>query len=103
MIEHDCFTKSWIDDKRQELRVMDPGLLEKGIHALELLGHILEIGEFDLVFKGILGSDRWHAYTWIDIVKATQMLTNQLHADMFSQNSGSSMHCFERHGRILSI
>ena len=52
MIEHDCFGKSWIDDKRQELRVADPGLLEKCIHALQLLGHLQEIDDFDFVFKG---------------------------------------------------
>jgi len=52
MIEHDCFKKSWIDDKRQELRVMDPGLLEKCIHALQLLGRLSEEGGFEFVFKG---------------------------------------------------
>jgi len=52
MIEQDCFGKTWIDDKRQKLRVADPGLLEKCIHALQLLGHLQEIGDFDFVFKG---------------------------------------------------
>ncbi|MBE9478647.1 MAG: nucleotidyl transferase AbiEii/AbiGii toxin family protein [Chloroflexi bacterium] len=51
MIEHDCFKKSWIDDKRQELRVMDPGLLEKCIHGLQLLGRLSEEGG-EFVFKG---------------------------------------------------
>jgi len=52
MIEHDCFKKSWIDNKRQELRIMDPGLLEKCIHALQLLGRLSEEGGLDFVFKG---------------------------------------------------
>ncbi len=52
MIEQDCFGKTWIDSKREELRVADPGLLEKCIHALQLLGYLQEIGDFDFVFKG---------------------------------------------------
>jgi len=43
MIEPYCFKKSWVDDKRQELRVMDPGLL---------LGRLSEEGGFEFVFKG---------------------------------------------------
>lgn len=52
MIERDCFKKSWIDDKRHELRIRDPGLLEKCIHALQLLGRLSEERNFEFVFKG---------------------------------------------------
>ncbi|MFC1453186.1 nucleotidyl transferase AbiEii/AbiGii toxin family protein [Verrucomicrobiota bacterium] len=41
-----------IDEKRTDLRVADPGLLEKCIHALQLLGRLTEAGGFDFVFKG---------------------------------------------------
>ncbi len=52
MIHEQCFTKEWIDGKRKDLRVTDPGLLEKCIHALQLLGRLSEEGGFDFVFKG---------------------------------------------------
>ena len=52
MIQEQCFTKEWIDGKRNDLRVTDPGLLEKCIYALQLLGQLSEEGGFDFVFKG---------------------------------------------------
>jgi len=52
MIERDCFKKTWIDDKRSELQVADAVLLEKCIHAFELLGKLSGDGGFDFVFKG---------------------------------------------------
>ena len=52
MLVTHCYSREWIERKRTGLRVADPGLLEKCIHALELLGQLLEIGEFDFVFKG---------------------------------------------------
>lgn len=52
MIERNCFSRVWIDSKLQELRIKDPGLLEKCIHALQLLGHLSEESEFEFVFKG---------------------------------------------------
>lgn len=33
-----CFTKQWLDGQRKEMGRVDPGLLEKSIHALELVG-----------------------------------------------------------------
>lgn len=38
MIQQHCFEKIWIDSKQSELRLRDPGLLEKCIYALQLLG-----------------------------------------------------------------
>lgn len=52
LIVNRCYTREWIDRKREALGVADPGLLEKCIHSLELLGKLLEKGEFDFVFKG---------------------------------------------------
>ncbi len=52
MIANHCYSKEWIDAKRAELRVADPGLLEKCIHALELLGKLSENLDWEFVFKG---------------------------------------------------
>ena len=52
MIVRHCYTSKWIAEKRDALRVADPGLLEKCIHALELLGRLSEKNEFEFVFKG---------------------------------------------------
>lgn len=52
MIQEQCFTKEWIDGKRKHLRVTDPGLLEKCIYALQLLGQLSEKNRVDFVFKG---------------------------------------------------
>lgn len=51
MIHSKCFTKDWILTKKQELAAADPGLLEKSIHALALLGHLVDSG-LPFVFKG---------------------------------------------------
>ena len=51
MIAKKCFTKEWIQAKRQELGRVDPGLLEKTIYAFELLGQLCE-KNLKLVFKG---------------------------------------------------
>ena len=51
MISSRCFTEEWLQAKRRELRAGDPGLLERAIHALALLGHLAESG-LDFVFKG---------------------------------------------------
>jgi hypothetical protein len=52
MLQRYCFERSWIDDRRRALDVVDPGLLEKCIYALQLLGRLTEAGGFDFVFKG---------------------------------------------------
>ncbi|MEI6644649.1 MAG: nucleotidyl transferase AbiEii/AbiGii toxin family protein [bacterium] len=51
MIQQHCFEKTWIDSKQSELRLRDPGLLEKCIYALQLLGLLAESG-IPFVFKG---------------------------------------------------
>ena len=38
-----CFTKEWIDERHEALQVRDPGLLEKCIYTMELLGNLLEM------------------------------------------------------------
>lgn len=51
MIEEICFTAEWLVRKRRELRSVDPGLLEKALHAFALLGHLAE-SDLQFVFKG---------------------------------------------------
>lgn len=51
MIHTHCFDRTWIDAKQAELRLRDPGLLEKCIHALQLLGLLAQSG-IPFVFKG---------------------------------------------------
>lgn len=51
MIHDICFTAGWLDQKKKELRGVDPGLLEKALHAFALLGHLAE-SELKFVFKG---------------------------------------------------
>jgi hypothetical protein len=51
MIQTHCFDRIWIDAKQAELRLRDPGLLEKCIHALQLLGLLADSG-IPFVFKG---------------------------------------------------
>lgn len=51
MISLRCFTEEWLQAKKRELKAGDPGLLERAIHALALLGHLAESG-LDFVFKG---------------------------------------------------
>jgi hypothetical protein len=42
MVVEICFTADWLDKKRRELRGVDPGLLERALHAFALLGHLAE-------------------------------------------------------------
>jgi hypothetical protein len=51
MIHDICFTPEWLDQKKKELKGVDPGLLEKALHAFALLGHLAE-SELKFVFKG---------------------------------------------------
>lgn len=51
MIKQGCFEKDWILKQKQQLGRVDPGILEKAIHALALLGHLAESG-LPFVFKG---------------------------------------------------
>ena len=51
MIRNECFRRDWIEAKRNELGVVDAVLLEKCIHALQLLGMLATTG-LDFVFKG---------------------------------------------------
>ena len=51
MIADLCFTADWLDRKRKELKGVDPGLLERALHAFALLGHLAE-SNLEFVFKG---------------------------------------------------
>jgi hypothetical protein len=51
MIAEICFTADWLGKKRKELRGVDPGLLERALHAFALLGHLAE-SNLKFVFKG---------------------------------------------------
>ncbi len=51
ILQEKCFTKAWLDDQRAQMRRVDPGLLEKSIHALELVG-LLSQKEIPFSFKG---------------------------------------------------
>jgi len=51
MIENKCFTKGWIQGKREELGRVDPALLEKSIYAMALLCGLIR-SKMPFVFKG---------------------------------------------------
>ncbi len=51
VLQEKCFTKEWLDGQREQLQRVDPGLLEKSIHALELVGHLVR-HKLPFVFKG---------------------------------------------------
>ncbi len=51
MIAAKCFTKAWLDDCRERVGRVDPGLLEKSIYAFELVGR-LAAQRLPFVFKG---------------------------------------------------
>ena len=51
ILQEKCFTKEWLDQQREEMGRVDPGLLEKSIHALELVG-LLAAKELPFSFKG---------------------------------------------------
>lgn len=46
-----AFTPDWIDRHRRQLGNCDPGILEKCVHALTLLGYLVESG-LPFIFKG---------------------------------------------------
>lgn len=48
---NEVYSKEWIDQKRRVLGDCDPGLLEKSIYALTLLGHLAKSG-LPFIFKG---------------------------------------------------
>lgn len=50
-LQEKCFTKEWLDAQREQMQRVDPGLLEKSIHALELVGHLVRY-DLPFVFKG---------------------------------------------------
>jgi predicted nucleotidyltransferase component of viral defense system len=51
MLSARCYTSEWVNQKRFELSVQDPGILEKSIHALALLSHLSASG-LPFIFKG---------------------------------------------------
>ena len=51
ILQEKCFTKEWLDEQRAQMQRVDPGLLEKSIHALELVG-LLAQKEIPFSFKG---------------------------------------------------
>lgn len=51
VLQETCFTKEWLDEQRVEMKRVDPGLLEKSIHALELVG-LLAAKDLPFSFKG---------------------------------------------------
>ncbi len=51
MLTPQCFKPDWILGKAEELKPVDPLLLEKCIHALALVGHLSESG-LEFLFKG---------------------------------------------------
>jgi hypothetical protein len=51
MIRRDCFSRGWLQKKREQFGKVDPGILEKCIHALALLGHLGDSG-LEFIFKG---------------------------------------------------
>jgi hypothetical protein len=54
MIAEICFTADWLENKRRELRGVNPSLLERALHAFALLGHLAE-SDLKFVFKGGTG------------------------------------------------
>lgn len=51
ILQEKCFAKEWLDEQRAQMRRVDPGLLEKSIHALELVG-LLAHRKIPFSFKG---------------------------------------------------
>ncbi|MDD2238086.1 MAG: nucleotidyl transferase AbiEii/AbiGii toxin family protein [Kiritimatiellae bacterium] len=51
VLQEKCFTKEWLNEQREQMYRVDPGLLEKSIHALELVGHLARY-RLPFVFKG---------------------------------------------------
>lgn len=51
MFSTEVFQKAWIDQQRRTLGNCDPGILEKTVYALTLLGHLVE-SRMPFLFKG---------------------------------------------------
>jgi len=51
ILQEKCFSKAWLDEQRTNMGRVDPGLLEKSIHALELVG-LLARQDLPFAFKG---------------------------------------------------
>lgn len=51
ILQEKCFSKAWLDEQRMKMQRVDPGLLEKSIHALELVG-LLAHRDLPFAFKG---------------------------------------------------
>lgn len=51
MFSPEVFQKTWIDKQRRTLGNCDPGILEKTVYALTLLGHLVE-SRMPFLFKG---------------------------------------------------
>lgn len=51
MFSQEVFEQAWIDQQRRALGNCDPGILEKTVHALTLLGHLVE-SRMPFLFKG---------------------------------------------------
>lgn len=51
MFSPEVFQKTWIDQQRRTLGNCDPGILEKTVYALTLLGHLVE-SRMPFLFKG---------------------------------------------------
>lgn len=51
MIESQCYTRAWLEECREAVGRMDPGLLEKSIYAFDLVGRLAREG-LPFVFKG---------------------------------------------------
>ena len=51
MFSAEAFTPAWINRQRKQLGNCDPGILEKCVHALTLLGYLVESG-LPFIFKG---------------------------------------------------
>ena len=51
MIKKECFSREWIDQKREIYTASDPIILERSIYAFELLGNLKKEG-IEFIFKG---------------------------------------------------
>ncbi|MBN2704627.1 MAG: nucleotidyl transferase AbiEii/AbiGii toxin family protein [Pontiellaceae bacterium] len=51
ILQEKCFTKEWLAEQKAMMQRVDPGLLEKSIHALELVG-LLAHRQIPFSFKG---------------------------------------------------
>lgn len=91
MIQQHCFDRTWIEAQQAELGLRDPGLLEKCIHALQLLGLLAESG-LPFVFKGgtsmVLLLERLRRLSIdIDIVSEAAEATDPAYLQRLAQDS----------------